>query len=55
MHERFDPLGEAFLRDPYAVMAELPPVFYAPSIDYYAVPFHPNISFRGPQVLWVHG
>jgi hypothetical protein len=45
-------------------MAELPPVFYAPSIDYYGRPAPaaraarpgravPNISFRGPQVLLV--
>jgi hypothetical protein len=88
VHAEFDPLGEEFLRDPFALMDDLPPVFYAPSLDYYgrlrkpaaraftprrvnemkltrrfpalhlappdqAVPFHPNISFRGPQALWV--
>jgi cytochrome P450 len=37
VHERFDPLAEEFLADPYAIMAALPlqetPVFYAPAID----------------------
>ncbi len=30
------------------------PVFYVPAIDYYVeLTFDPNVSFRGPQTLWV--
>jgi hypothetical protein len=37
VHGGFDPLGDAFLRDPNAHMHDLPPVFHAPSLDYYVV------------------
>ena len=46
VHEDFDPLAPEFLADPYAVMATLPD-------DDQTIPFHPNISFRGPLELWV--
>ena len=51
----FDPLSEAFLRDPYAVMAQLPlaeaPVFYAPSLDYFVVTRYADIQhvFLDPE------
>src|SRR3954471_23476326 len=48
VHDDFDPLSDAFLGDPYAVMARLPlaetPVFYAPAIDYYVVTRHEDIE-----------
>jgi cytochrome P450 len=48
VHETFDPLGESFLRDPFAVMDELPlqetPVFYAPSLDYYVVTRYADVE-----------
>ncbi|HEX6744114.1 MAG TPA: hypothetical protein VF087_07860 [Solirubrobacteraceae bacterium] len=41
VHSEFDPLSPRYLKDPFAVMRELParaaPVFYAPAIDYYVV------------------
>src|SRR5262249_15763699 len=44
----FDPLSDAYLSDPYAVLAALPPatgpVFYAPSIDYYVVTRYAEID-----------
>jgi cytochrome P450 len=55
VHERFDPLSDDFLADPYAVMAALPlaetPVFYAPSIDGYVVTRHADIDavFHDPE------
>jgi cytochrome P450 len=51
----FDPLSQAFLRDPYAVMAQLPlaeaPVFYAPSLDYFVVTRYADIErvFLDPE------
>jgi hypothetical protein len=47
IHHEFDPLTPEFLRDPFAVLAELDgeaPVFYAPSIDYYVVTRHADID-----------
>jgi cytochrome P450 len=55
VHERFDPLAEDFLADPYAVMAALPldetPVFYAPAIDGYVVTRHADVEavFLDPE------
>jgi len=43
----FDPLGNDYLGDPFAILAGLPgdcPVFYAPSIDYYVVTRHSDIA-----------
>jgi len=57
VHAGFDPLDEAFLRDPHAVMAELPlgetPVFYAPSLDYYVVCRYADIErvFLDPETF----
>jgi cytochrome P450 len=57
VHSEFDPLGEAFLRDPYAVMAQLPleetPVFYAPSLDYYVVTRYADVErvFLDPETF----
>ena len=53
VHREFDPLGEPYLRDPYAVMAELPPVFYAPSLDYYVVTRYADIErvFLDPETF----
>ena len=39
----FDPLGESYLRDPFAWMEAAPPVFFAPSIDYYVVTRYADI------------
>src|SRR3954452_21285911 len=48
VHADFDPLSEAFLADPYAVMEHLPlaetPVFYAPSVDGYVVTRHADVE-----------
>jgi cytochrome P450 len=41
----FDPLSEAFLADPYAGMAGRPPVFYAPSLDYYVVSRFADVEY----------
>jgi cytochrome P450 len=55
VHAGFDPLSEAFLADPYAVMAELPldetPVFFAPALDGYVVTRHADIEavFLDPE------
>src|SRR3954453_12167275 len=55
VHADFDPLSDAFLADPYAVMASLPlaetPVFYAPAIDGYVVTRHADIDavFHDPE------
>ena len=53
VHADFDPLSEAFLRDPYAVMADLPAVFHAPSIDYYVVTRYADIErvFLDPETF----
>jgi cytochrome P450 len=43
----FDPLSAGYLRNPFAVLADLPadaPVFHAPSIDYYVVTRHADIE-----------
>jgi hypothetical protein len=55
VHANFDPLAEAFLGDPFAVLASLPrgtSVFYAPSIDYYVVSRHADIRsvFLDPEM-----
>ncbi|MEA2219019.1 MAG: hypothetical protein QOJ35_1645 [Solirubrobacteraceae bacterium] len=45
--ERFDPLGAAFLSDPFAVLNSIDdrtPVFYAPEIDYYVVTRYEDIE-----------
>jgi cytochrome P450 len=55
VHERFDPLADEFLADPYAVMAALPlhetPVFYAPAIDGYVVTRYADVEavFLDPE------
>jgi cytochrome P450 len=52
--ERFDPLSDDFLADPYAVLARLPagetPIFFAPSIGYYVLTRYADIEqvFRDP-------
>jgi cytochrome P450 len=42
----FDPLAPGFLRDPFAVLANVSdePVFYAPSLDYYVVTRYADID-----------
>lgn len=40
VHADFDPLSPSYLADPFAVLSALPREA-------------PNISFRGPQTLWV--
>jgi cytochrome P450 len=56
----FDPLSADFLADPYAFMADRPPVFYAPSLDYYVVSryedvewvfLHPDLFSAAPAQL----
>ena len=53
----FDPLSAEYLADPFAVLATLPsdqaPVFYAPSIGYYAVTRYADIErvFRDPTTF----
>ena len=42
--EGFDPFTPEFLADPYAVMAGLPPVFYAPTLDYYVVTRYADVE-----------
>jgi len=54
VHAGFDPLSPEFLDDPFAVLASLPretPVFYAPSIGYYAVTRYVDIKavLRDPE------
>jgi cytochrome P450 len=54
VHGEFDPLGKAFLGDPFMVLASLPPesaVFYAPSIDYYVITRYADIKavFLNPE------
>jgi hypothetical protein len=60
VHEAFDPLAEAFLHDPYARqlaahagLRPRHPLLHRLGPPDQEVPFHPDISFRGPQVLWV--
>ena len=52
-HPSFDPLGEAFLRDPFALMDDLPPVFFAPSLDYYVVTRYADVErvFLDPETF----
>jgi cytochrome P450 len=49
--ESFDPLAPEFLEDPYAAMHGLPPVFYAPSLDYYVVTRYADVEaiFLDPE------
>lgn len=45
--EEFDPLGPAFLDDPFAILESIghgTPVFYAPAIDYYVVTRYEDIE-----------
>ena len=55
VHAGFDPLGEEFLRDPYAVLPAVAdaPVFYAPSLDYYVVTRYADIErvFLDPETF----
>ncbi len=53
VHTGFDPLSEAFLRDPHACMGDLPAVFHAPSIDYYVVTRYADIErvFLDPETF----
>src|SRR5512133_992378 len=48
VHSEFDPLSPRYLKDPFAVMRELPAreaaIFYAPAIDYYVVTRHEDIE-----------
>ena len=44
VHAEFDPLGEEYLRDPFALMDDLPPVFFAPTLDYYVVTRYADIE-----------
>ena len=66
VHEGFDPLSEEFLADPYCAAASLGKLearlALAGLMDRWpelrlvgeqTIPFHPNISFRGPLELWV--
>ena len=52
VHAEFDPLGEAFLRDPLAERPEAP-VFYAPSLDYYVVTRYADVErvFLDPETF----
>ena len=40
----FDPLSPDFLADPFRFVDGLPPVFYAPSIDYYVVSRYEDVA-----------
>jgi cytochrome P450 len=53
VHGGFDPLGDAFLADPTAHMDDLPPVFYAPALDYYVVTRYADIErvFLDPETF----
>jgi cytochrome P450 len=53
VHAEFDPLSAEFLRDPYAHMSDLPPVFHAPSLDYYVVTRYADIErvFLDPETF----
>src|SRR3954449_10219791 len=44
VHSGFDPLSDAFLRDPFDAMAGMEPVFYAPSLDYYVVTRYEDVE-----------
>ena len=52
VHAEFDPLGEAYLRDPLAERPEAP-VFYAPSLDYYVVTRYADVErvFLDPETF----
>lgn len=49
--ERFDPFAPEFLADPFAFMAGLPPVFFAPSLGYYVVSRYKDVEqvFTDPE------
>jgi cytochrome P450 len=49
----FDPLAPDFLANPYAFMDERPPVFYAPSLDYYVVSRYADVewAFLHPELF----
>ena len=50
MHEGFDPLAPEFLADPFAVRwRDEPPVFYAPSLDYYVVTRYADVERGLPR------
>jgi cytochrome P450 len=53
VHAGFDPLGAEFLGDPFAEMDGLPPVFYAPALDYYVVTRYADIErvFLDPETF----
>src|SRR5690348_16524656 len=57
VHAEFDPLGDAYLREPVAVMEALAldaePVFYAPALDYYVVSRYADIErvFLDPETF----
>src|SRR4051812_47026546 len=53
VHADFDPLSDAFLREPLDAMARLEPVFYAPSLDYYVVTRYADIErvFLDPETF----
>jgi cytochrome P450 len=55
VHAGFDPLGEEYLRDPYAILPDVAdePVFYAPSLDYYVVTRYADIErvFLDPETF----
>lgn len=47
VHANFDPLSNAFLANPFGIMASVcheTPLFYAPSIDYYVVTRYSDIK-----------
>src|SRR3954447_11188468 len=52
VHPEFDPLSEAFLRDPLAGRPQAP-VFYAPSLDYYVVTRYADVErvFLDPETF----
>src|SRR3954470_12574799 len=52
VHAEFDPLSEAFLRDPLAGRPEAP-LFYAPSLDYYVVTRYADVErvFLDPETF----
>jgi cytochrome P450 len=54
VHADFDPLSNAFLANPFGIMASVcqeTPVFYAPSIDYYVVTRYADVKaiFLDPE------
>jgi cytochrome P450 len=49
----FDPLAPEFLADPYAFTHDRPPVFYAPTLDYYVVSRYEDVEwvFLHPELF----